>query len=128
MPLLIQNPSQRVSDGWICRRHVPCLARQLVALVKLAQIFRVKIRQIVQRDAIFRSQDQQLLVGVAGVFIILLRAIGHGHEQQCAGILRVLGQCCLKIGYCFLVLIVAGVELSKHQISQLGIGLQLDGL
>ena len=100
----------------------------MVALVELAQIFRVEIRQIVQRHGIVRSQGQQLFIGVAGVLIILLGVVGHAHEQQCAGILRVFGQRGLQVGQGLLVLIGGGVELGQHQIRLLGIGLQLDGL
>jgi len=65
--------TQRVSDGRIRRRQVPGLACHLVALVKIAQIFRVKIRQIVQHHAIFWSQDQQLFISIAGVLVVFLR-------------------------------------------------------
>lgn len=127
LPLLIQNPPQRVSDGRIRRSHLPGLARQLVALVKIAQIFRVKKRQIVQHHAIFWSQNQQLFISLARALVVFLRVVGHAHEHQCDGILRVFSQCRLEFAYCLLVLIGGGVELGQHQICLMGIRLQRDG-
>src|ERR1700736_6447576 len=66
----VKNPAKRVSDSAVTQIEIVCFLRQIVGLIKLIELFAVKVSKIVKCQNRARAERKDLQVGITRGFIV----------------------------------------------------------